>query len=30
VVAMRQGRMVERIERNGGYDERRLHAAIGA
>lgn len=29
VLAMRQGRVVERIERGAGYDERRLHAAIG-
>jgi ribose transport system ATP-binding protein len=29
VLAMRQGRVVERIERGGGYDEKRLHAAIG-
>ncbi len=29
VLAVRQGKVVERIDRDGGYDERRLHAAIG-
>ena len=29
ILAMRQGCVVERIERGGGYDEQRLHAAIG-
>jgi ribose transport system ATP-binding protein len=29
VLAMRQGHVVERIERGKGYDEGRLHAAIG-
>lgn len=29
VLAMRQGRVTERIEREGGFDEKRLHAAIG-
>jgi ribose transport system ATP-binding protein len=29
VLAMRAGRVTERIERAGGFDEKRLHAAIG-
>jgi ABC-type sugar transport system ATPase subunit len=29
ILAMRHGRIVERIERGDGYDEKRLHAAIG-
>jgi len=29
VLAMRQGRVVERIQRGKGYDDGRLHAAIG-
>jgi ABC-type sugar transport system ATPase subunit len=29
VLAMRQGRVTERVERAQGFDEKRLHAAIG-